>query len=333
MKPLLRRPLPHTDLEVSELCLGAGGFGTGVKGDAADRLVADFVAAGGNFFDTAHCYAFWIENGLGASERELGASLRRLGCLDQAVIGTKGGHPDGGPLYPRPPDFLAERVIAGDIEESLNRLGLERIPLYYLHRDDGKTPVEEILGTLNREIERGRVGHIAASNWSVKRLAAANAYAAERGIHGFVASQMQWSLAEPKQSPVSDRQSASDPTTRFVTAEDAAWHAAAGVPIVAYSATAGGYFAGRGHDRKSFAGPANQARYERAVALAERLGRTPTQIALAYLMRQEPVTIPLFSTASPAHLAEALGAAAVALDPEQVRWLREGAAHSQKETQ
>src|ERR1043166_2480787 len=98
--------LPHTDLEVSALCLGTGSFGTSIKDGEADRLVAAFLEAGGNFFDTAHCYAFWKPNGLGASERELAACLRRLGALEGTVIATKGGHPDQGEAYPRPVDFL-----------------------------------------------------------------------------------------------------------------------------------------------------------------------------------------------------------------------------------
>ena len=313
-----RQPLARTDLQVSSLCLGAGEFGTSVKGDAADRLVAAFVEAGGNFFDTAHCYAFWVEGGLGASERELAASLRRVGYLEQAVIATKGGHPDGGPGYPRPPDFLSERRIAADIQESLERLGIACIPLYYLHRDDGKTPVEEIIGTLNRQIEQGRIRHIGASNWSVSRVAEANACAQSQGLHGFVASQIQGSLAQPNGQPTAD------PTTRFLTDEDSAWHASSGVPLVAYSATAGGYFAGRGHAAGTYANAVNAVRYERAVALSKRVGATPTQTALAYLLHQQARIIPLFSTADPAHLAEALGAPSVALTPEEVHWLKDG---------
>lgn len=323
MPPLPRHVLPHTDLEVSALCLGMAEFGTDIQNDAADHLAAAYLEAGGNFFDSAHCYAFWKEGGLGASERELGNVLRRLrGSADDpgVVIATKGGHPDNGPQYRRPDDFLSERVIAADIEDSLNRLGIERIPLFYLHRDDGKTPVGEIIEMLNREIARGRIAHIGASNWSVARIAGANAYAAAHGLHGFVASQTQWSLAQPTWT------AGTDPTVRFVTGEEeAAEYTRLGVPIVAYSATAGGFFAGRGHDRGGYATPENRARYERAVALSKRIGGTPTQIALAYLMHQEGRVIPLFSTGNREHLAEAVGAAAVTLEPEQVRWLRDGA--------
>ena len=94
--------LPGTHLAVSRFCFGAGAFGTGVMGDKADRLLAAFVEAGGNFFDTAHCYAFWAPGGLGASERELAASLRRIGAWNGAVVATR-----------RPPGLRAGLPAAG----------------------------------------------------------------------------------------------------------------------------------------------------------------------------------------------------------------------------
>ena len=66
------------------------------------------------------------------------------------------------------------------------------------------------------------------------------------------------------------------------------------------------------------------ARFHRAVLLSTRIGCTPTQVALAYLLHQAAPLIPLFSTSSRAHLAEALGAAAIVLPPPEVRWLRDG---------
>jgi aryl-alcohol dehydrogenase-like predicted oxidoreductase len=310
-----RYRLPNTHLDVSALCFGTGSLGTSVKDGDADRLVAAFLEAGGNFLDTAHCYAFWKPGGLGASERELGASLRRLGALDRAVIATKGGHPDQGEAYRRPADFLASPVIARDIDESLERLGVETIDLYYLHRDDGQTPVAEIIETLNGEVRRGRLRYLGASNWTVPRLAAANEYAARRGLRGFVASQVQWSLAEPnwRMGP--------DPSMRHVTEEETTWHATSGLPLIVYSATANGYFADPERAAGSFDNPVNRERLQRARELAARRGCTPTQIALAYLMCQPSLVIPIFATTNPDHLHEILSAVEVRLSLEEVRWL------------
>jgi aryl-alcohol dehydrogenase-like predicted oxidoreductase len=304
-----RYPIPNTDLELSALCLGGGGFGSRLRGAELERLIGRFLDAGGNVIDTAHCYAFWEADGAGCSERAIGAALRSLRVEEGVVVATKGGHPDMGERYRRPDGYLSARTLAADIDESLASLGRERIDLYALHRDDPRVPVAEIVGALNEEVGRGRIRWLVASNWSTERMAEANAYAAQAGLQGFAISQLQWSLAIPTW------RAGPDPTMRFVTPESAAWHAEAGVPITAYSATAGGFFSGR--DTASYDTPENRARRDRARELASRKGCTPTQIALAWLMHQGPVTIPLFSTADPAHLDEALGAVRVSLAPDE----------------
>jgi len=313
-----RRQLPGMNREVSELCFGMGGFGTTTRGEATDRLVATYLEAGGDFFDTAHCYLFWEENGEGASERELGACLRRLGVRDSVVVASKGGHPDGGESYRRPDDYLSPRTLTSDIDESLERLGDAHIDLYYLHRDDPRMSVEEIIDFLNGEIARGRIGALGASNWSVQRIAQANAYAARKGLHGFVASSVMCSLADP------DWKMTPEPTMRYVTTDEESWHTVTQLPLVAYSATGTGYFARTPDTTQLSTNPANEARRERARSLGTELGCTPTQIALAWLLHQPYPILPLFCTTKPAHLAEILGAADIPLTPEQVHWLRHG---------
>lgn len=305
--------LPHSELTVSALCYGAASFGTGVQGAAMDRLFGLFREAGGNFFDTAHCYCFWIDGGLGVSERALGDCLRRHGGRDEVVIATKGGHPAVGTAYPRPDDYLAPRVIAGDIDDSLARLGVTAIDLYFLHRDDPRLPAGEIIETLNAEIKRGGIRYLGASNWTAARLAAANAYAAAHGLHGFVASQPQWNLAAPN-LPLADL------TMRFLTAEDRQWHAESGLPVTPYSSTACGYFA-TGGQAGGFDNPTSRARLARAQQLAAELGSTPNQVALAYLLHQPFPVHPILGTTNPDHLADALCAPALSLTREQVGWL------------
>src|SRR5262245_27163808 len=124
-------PIAGTDLKVSSLCLGAGPFGTTLRGADLFRLYDQFREAGGNFFDTAHCYSFWIEGGLGANERALGKCVRRGGARAQVVIATKGGHPAVPPQYPRPDRYLEPEVITSDVRDSLERLGVDQIDLYF----------------------------------------------------------------------------------------------------------------------------------------------------------------------------------------------------------
>ena len=302
---------------MSALCYGAGPFGPAAREEETDRLYETFREAGGNFFDTAHCYSFWIEGGLGANERNLGRCIRRHGDEGKVVIVTKGGHPDGGPAYQRPASYLAPEVLASDIAESLDRLGVASIDLYLLHRDDSRVPVGEIMDSLNAEIARGRIRFLGASNWSVARIARANEYAAAHGLQGFAVSQVQWNLARPNATPA-----ASDLDMRFLTDEDAAWHGESGLAVMAYSSTAGGYFATGGESgKKSFDNPASRVRLEKARLLAGRLNRTVNQVALAYLLCQDFPVFPILGTKDPGHLMDAMGAADVELDPDEIRRL------------
>lgn len=311
--------LPGTDLATGPMCLGMGGFGSGgVKGDDATRAIERALAADVRFFDTAHCYAFWSPEGAGCSERELGRCVRELGCRDRVVVATKGGHPAVEPDYPRPDMYLAPEVIASDVTESLGWLGFDTIDLYLLHRDDTRVPVGEIIDTLNREIAAGRVRYLGASNWSVERIEAANAYAASHGLRGFCCSQVHFSLADPKW------EIGPDPTMRNVTTETAALYERSALPIMAYTASAGGYFAGRESAEGSYATPRNAARRERARQLADELDCTPAQVALAYLICQPFPVVPIVGTFTHAHLLEAIAAPQIALTAQQVAWLRDG---------
>lgn len=308
-----------TDLDVSALCCGAGAFDMARNSPGQMDLLYDaFRQAGGDFFDTAHCYGFWIPDGLGSFERNLGERIRRRGDAGKVVVATKGGHPEVGPNYPRPPAYLAPETIASDITESLDRLGVG-IDLYLLHRDDSRVPVGEIIEALNAEIARGRILWIGASNWSVARIAQANEYAVAHGLRGFVASQVQYSLAHPNAA-----EPASDLATRHLTRDAAAWHAASTLTVMAYSSTARGYFATGGKAaNKDFDNPVSRARLALAQEFARDKGCTATQVALAYLMCQDFPVIPILGTGNMDHLKEAMAAVDVALDPEQVRRLEQ----------
>ena len=129
---------------------------------------------------------------------------------------------------------------------------------------------------------------------------------------------MQWSLADPNWKP------SSDPTTRFVTEEDRKWYESVDLPIVAYSATSGGYFANKNVSVGLYDNPTNIARRERAEELASKLNCTPAQIAMSYLLHQKPLTFPIFRTTNQAHLTEIMGSVSISLSDEQVQWLRDG---------
>lgn len=315
-----RHPLPHSSLDLSDLALGNGPFESGLQHEQAERLYAMYREAGGNTFDTAHCYCFWLPNGNGASERALGGCIRKFGDRKNVFIVTKGGHPAVLPDYPRPDEYLAPETLASDIHDSLERLGFDTIDLYLLHRDDSRMSVSVIIDALNTHIAAGRLRSIGVSNWSTARIAEAKAYAQSKGLHGFVASQPEFSLArtntpEPK----------TDPATRYLYDHDIAWHTESRLPILCYAPTACGYFATGGvRSKDNYENPTSRARLLRAQQLAARLHVTPNQIALAYLMAQPFRVIPILGTSDPAHLADALASADIELTQTQARWLRDG---------
>jgi aryl-alcohol dehydrogenase-like predicted oxidoreductase len=323
MLPLMLRQIqiPHSPLMLSAMALGAGAFGPRMTANATDLLYEEFRGAGGTCFDTAHCYSFWLPGGAGSAERSLGACIRRHADRRNVTIITKGGHPAVPPDYPRPDAYLGPERIAQDIAESLENLGTDTIDVFLLHRDDPRVPVGEIIDMLDVHVAAGRLRAYGASNWSVERLEAANAYTRAHGRSGMVISEPQFSLGcynapRPK----------GDPAMRYLDDGDLAWHTRSGLPVLCYGPTAHGYFASGGKlGRKAYENATSRGRLVRAQQLAAELGTTPNQIALAYVCAQPFTAIPILGTANTAHLADALAAADVVLTPAQVRWLTDPA--------
>ena len=300
--------LDDTDLELSTFCCGLGDLFARPPGES-DALLDAFVEAGGNFFDSAHCYSFWLPGGNGLSEIRTGDYLRRRGLSGQVTVATKGAHPSA-PGYRTVTHHLSPQRIGADIDDSLGRLQCDTIALYYLHRDDEGVPVDEIIDALNLEIVCGRVRYLGASNWSPARIAEANAYARAQNLAGFVISQPRWSLATQQSDPA------------FNADGDLEWYRQNGLALAPYSPTAHGFFDGCA--TADYQSPHNQARRERALELAQQHGATPGQINLAYLIGHEFPVFPILGTKNPDRLRELLAADALALTSDELRWLAQG---------
>jgi len=259
---------------LSRLCLGTGSFGSAIPTEQSVALLDAFAAAGGTFLDSAHIYAAWLPNGTGASERTIGGWLRSRGMESSMAVATKGGHPlletpQVGRL--RPDDLLS------DLGESLERLQLPSVDLYWLHRDDPSVPVAEILAVLADLQRAGRIRAAGASNWSTARLDEAAAVARQRRWPGFVASQIGWSLA----GAVVERIPPGG--MLFMDAATERWHRASGMPVHAYSSQANGYFS-KESPPALYDSPANRTRKLQAERLAARHGTTANAIALSWLL-------------------------------------------------
>jgi len=187
------RLIPRTTLQASVLCLGTAEFGSGVDDSISESIVNRYLEAGGNVLDTAEVYAEWLPGGSHRSEEFLGKWLRQRKSRSGLILSTKGAHPK---ITSMDKPRMSRKDVESDLNSSLQRLGVEYVDLYWLHRDDPGTPVEEILLMLEEFRKAGKIGYAGFSNWTEARAEAARVAAEKLNLPGFIGSQNQWSLAK-----------------------------------------------------------------------------------------------------------------------------------------
>jgi aryl-alcohol dehydrogenase-like predicted oxidoreductase len=182
-----------TKLEVFPLALGGNVFGWTADEKTSFAVLDAYAAAGGNFVDTADVYSAWASgNSGGESETIIGRWLSTRGNREKMIIATKVGmHPKLSGLSPA--------TIRTAAEESLRRLQTDYIDLYYAHRDDENTPLEETLRAFGELVEEGKVRYVAASNYSAARLQEALNASDRAGLVRYVALQHHYNLVERDQ--------------------------------------------------------------------------------------------------------------------------------------
>jgi aryl-alcohol dehydrogenase-like predicted oxidoreductase len=173
--------IADTDLDVFPLCLGGNVFGWTADEAASFEVLDAYTQAGGNFVDTADLYAG------GESEKIIGRWLAQRGRRDDIVIATKVG------MAGERANLRADTIRAA-AEDSLKNLGVDHIDLYYAHRDDLGTPIEETLAAFDDLVREGKVRYIAASNYDAPRLAAALKISDTEGLARYVALQPEYNL-------------------------------------------------------------------------------------------------------------------------------------------
>jgi aryl-alcohol dehydrogenase-like predicted oxidoreductase len=305
--PTLRR-LGASELLVHPLCLGGNTFGWTTDRDTSFAVLDRYAEAGGNFIDTADSYSAWIDGHRGGeSETIIGEWLRRSPRREGMIIATKVG--SGAADVPK---GLGRRQIIDGCEASLRRLGVQRIDLYFAHRDDPSTSFEETLSAFDELVRAGKVAHIAASNISAARLGDALAVSA---AHGFPA----YTTLQPRLNLV-DRDDF-DRDLRAICAEH-------DLGVAVYSALASGFLTGKylpgqpepasqraGGVRSTYLGDPRAVRLlEAARSVAARRGATVAQVALAWGLAEPGVTSTIASATSPEQLSDLLGAVELDLD-------------------
>src|SRR3954463_12692358 len=160
------RQLGRSGLSVSPICLGGNVFGWTADERTSFCILDAWVDAGFNFIDTADVYSRWAPGHTGGeSETVIGKWLKQSGMRDKVVIATKVGMDMGDGKT-----GLSPKWIATAVEDSLRRLGVERIDLYQAHKDDEATDLEATLEAFAKLVEAGKVRAIGASNYSAARL-------------------------------------------------------------------------------------------------------------------------------------------------------------------
>ncbi len=289
------RTLGRTGLKVSAL-----GFGTMSFGDTVDEALARPIfercrEAGINHFDCADVYA------QGRSEEILGRLLQ--GCRDEVVIASKGYFPTGD----HPNARSASRFhLRQAVEDSLRRLGTDRIDLYYLHRFDDVTPLEETLRTLDDLVRAGKVLYLGASNFAAWQAQKALGVAAVHHFTPLVVLQPMYNLVK-----------------RQAEVEILPMARSEGLGVLPYNPLAAGLLTGKyGPDRKPQVGrivdnPMYTARYgdpaylevaQRFTAFAAEHGFDPAALGIAWVAAHPAVTAPVIGVRTLAHLEVALSA-------------------------
>ncbi|MFJ7273298.1 aldo/keto reductase [Kitasatospora sp. NPDC098663] len=303
--------LGASDLSVFPLSLGGNVFGWTADEQQSFAVLDAYTAAGGNFVDTADVYSAWAPGNTGGeSETVLGNWLRSRGNRDDVVIATKVGmHPEAG--------GLGAANIKAAAEGSLRRLGVERIDLYYTHRDDD-TPVEEFVTALDELVREGKVAAVGASNIGAERLSEALAFADREGLAKYVAVQPHYNLVSRGtfEGPLAD-----------VVAEH-------GLATVPYYALASGFLTGKyrpggpGVDSARSEGAArylDDPRGPKVLAALDTVagehGVALATIALAWLAGRPTVAAPIASARTVEQLPPLLAATTLRLTPEQTALL------------
>ena len=309
--------LGNTGLTVSRIALGCMSYGSRdwrpwvLESDEAMPFFRRAIELGINFFDTADVYS------LGVSEEVVGRALREFARLDEVVVATKvrlkmGDAPNRA--------GLSRKHIIHSCEDSLKRLGVERLDLYQIHRADTHAPVEETLAALDQLVTQGKVLYLGASSMYAWQLMKALSVSERAGWARFISMQNHYNLIyreeEREMIPLCLDQGLGvipwSPLARGMLSGSRTRGAHAATPRDTGDAT----LADQLYDSAS-----DWDVVDATVAVAKQRGVEPAQVALAWLLSRPGVVAPIIGATKLAHLESAVGAVDIALSPDECRTL------------
>ncbi|MBS3761603.1 aldo/keto reductase [Halodesulfurarchaeum sp.] len=309
--------LGSTGMEVSRIALGCMSFGSSewrewvLDEEESREIIERAIDLGITFFDTANMYS------LGESERVLGKVLAEYD-RDAQVVATKGffqmdddNSNSGG---------LSRKAIEQELANSLDRLGMETVDLYQIHRWDYDTPIDETLSALDDAVRRGQARYVGASSMWAHQFAEALATSDCLGLERFQTMQNHYNLLyreeEREMLPLCDREGIGvipwSPLARGYLTR----------PHEEFDATTRGETDDYAHEHPYFESGGREIN-ERVGELADEYGVTMAQIALAWLLEQDSVDAPIVGTTSVEHLEEAVEALDIDLSKSDQEYLEQ----------
>ena len=305
--------LGRTGLKVSRIGLGCMGFGGNRGGIVAKTgeaealpIIKHALELGINFFDTANYYA------LGESEEILGKAIKQFGNRDEVVIATKLYYPMREGANAK---GLSRKAIFTEVEHSLQRLQTDYIDLYIIHRWDYTTPIEEVMDALNDLVRMGKVRFIGASAMYAWQFVKANAIAKAHGWAQFVSMQDMINLVyrEEEKEMIPMCQSEGIALTPFSPLAHGVFNKPADAPRTD----------GCGKLQDAYVLAHDREIVQRVQEIAGRRGVSNSQIALAWVLQKPYITSPLIGASKMQYLDDGIGALAIHLSEEEIRYLEE----------
>jgi aryl-alcohol dehydrogenase-like predicted oxidoreductase len=306
-----KKTLGNSGIEVSALCIGTDLYGSKRDKATCYTLLDFFRSKGGTFIDTANFYASWVPGCQGGeSESTIGQWLKDRGCRNDMAIASKLAFD-----YPGSNGGLSAGEIQRECDKSLQRLGTDHLDLYYSHRDDRATPLEETMEAFDRLVRAGKVRAIGASNLTEWRIAQANQLSQLKGWAGYCAVEQRYTYLRP-------RHGADFGPQIFINHHLKDYARSSGTTLVAYSVLlSGAYLRDPAGLPPQFAGPDAEARIAVLKAVADEAGATVNQIVIAWMRQSDPPVLPIVAASSTAQLDENIKALDVSLSADQMHRL------------
>jgi len=303
--------LGNSAVQVSALCLGTDLIGSKIDRETSFRLLDLFREQGGTFIDTGNFYAAWLPGCQGGeSETTIGQWMKDRAARGEMVVSTKLGFE-----YPGCSGGLNKVEIQRECEKSLRRLQTETLDLFYAHRDDPQTPLEETMEAFTHLIKAGKLRAIGASNLKVWRIAEANTVSRH---HGWP----QYSVIEQRHTYLRPRHGADFGPQICVTEDMKDYCRSHEITLIGYSILLQGAYTRQ--DRPvpaQYAGPEADERLTALREVARQAGADPNQVIIAWMRQSDPPVLPIIAGSRPEQLRQNIAALSVRLSAEQMEKL------------